>query len=57
METIEYTIFLAIGVIAVPVATGLSMIVATWYYNRNYYLKTKIEYLKQLNSLKDGETK
>lgn len=35
-----------IGVIAVPIGITISIIIATWYYNRNYYLKTKAEFLK-----------
>ena len=31
-----------LGLMSIPISIGLSIIIATWYYNRNYYLETKI---------------
>jgi len=36
----------------IPAGIGLSIVIATWYYNRNYYLRTKIEYIKIKNENK-----
>ena len=39
-------VILTIGMLSIPISIGVSIIIATIYYNRNYYLKTKIEYIK-----------
>jgi len=45
--------WLLLGALALPFSIGISIIIATYYYNKNYYLKTKIEYLKLKLKLKE----
>jgi uncharacterized protein YxeA len=40
-------IITTILIMVFPLSIGISIIIATIYYNKNYYLKTKIEYLKE----------
>lgn len=37
------------GILVIPSSIGLSIVIATIYYNKNYYLETKIRYLKEKN--------
>jgi len=50
MEIIE--IMLAVSLMSIPASIGLSIIIGTIYYNKDYYLKTKIKYLQEKNKIK-----